>query len=367
MKKIVIDARMINNSGIGTYTKQLIAALSNSFELIIMGNKTLLQSNYNLKNISVIQYGSSIYSIREQFELPNKIPRCDIFISPHYNIPLLPVKAKKRIVIIHDVYHLAFYSTLSIKQKLYAKTLINSAVKICDSVVTVSNFSKSEIIKYTHAIESKISVINFGIDTAQFIRGNNSDEPQQTLSKYNLPKKFFLFVGNIKPHKNLYNLLLAFELFLKQNRNYKLVIAGKKEGLITQDNNVFNLINSNKNLKENVLFTGYISYKELSSLYKAADTLVFPSYYEGFGIPPLEAMLAGCPVIASNAASIPEVCGDAALYFDPFDYINICNKMLTIISYSEERKRLVKKGFENCKKFPFKDFSDKWNNLILCI
>ncbi len=358
---------MICNSGIGTYIQQLISAIRNSFELILLGDKTMLQSNYNLNNISVIQCSSKIYSSKEQIELSRKIPPCDLFISPHYNIPLLQIKAKKRLVIIHDVYHLAFYNTLSIKQKFYAKLLINSAVKISSRIVTVSNFSKSEIIKYTHAKESKISVIYFGIDTAQFIKGNNRDELKQAVSRYNLPENFFLFVGNIKPHKNLYNLLLAFKLFLEQNRNYKLVIVGKKEGLITQDNNIFKLINSNKNLRDNVLFTGYVDYKDLNYLYRAANALVFPSYYEGFGIPPLEAMLAGCPVIASNAASVPEVCGDAALYFDPVDYKSLYEKMLKIISDNKERERLIATGLENCKRFPFRDFSINWNELILCI
>ena len=363
MTKIVLDARMINHSGIGTYSRNLINAIK-KFPLSLLGDEKLLKHYSDEEAIKIIPAKSDIYSIKEQLELPVKIPRCDVFISPHYNIPIAPIKAKKRIVIIHDVYHLEFYDTLSLQQKLYAKFVINSAVNLSDVIVTVSEFSKSEILKHTNARERKIKIINFGINPEKFLQKINDEKLADVKQKFNLPEKFFLFVGNIKPHKNLFRLLEAFKLFLEKNNDYKLVIVGSKEGLRTADNSLNELLNNNEKLRSGVLFTGYVDNDELPLLYKLSYALVFPSLYEGFGIPPIEAMICGCPVISSNAASLPEACGDAALYIDPQNKNDISGKMLSIASDKELRESYIKKGYENVKRFSLERFTESWNNII---
>ncbi|WP_175403733.1 glycosyltransferase family 4 protein [Caminibacter mediatlanticus] len=355
MKHIIIDFRMHNASGIGTYIKNIVPFLLNNFDITLLAKSEELQ-NYNLKNkVKVIECNSNIYSIKEQFELFKKIPKCDVFWSPHYNIPVLPIKAKKRIVTIHDVYHLAFYDTLNLKQKLYAKFMINQAVSKSDIILTVSEFSKNEIIKYTNT-RKEIKVIYNAINFNKFKVINNNLEKLK--NKYSLPNEFILFVGNVKPHKNLKRLLLAIK-----DLDINLVFVGKKDGFITGDENIKKLITKN-NLKERIYFTGYVKDEDIPVIYNLAKLFVFPSLYEGFGIPPLEAQACGCPIIVSNVASLPEVCGDSALYCNPYDVNDIKEKIEVLLNNKQLREELIQKGFENIKRFSWEKSAKKIIDVI---
>jgi glycosyltransferase involved in cell wall biosynthesis len=369
MHKIVIDARMINNSGIGTYLQNMISNLTKNYELTLLGNKNELANFPSFKELEIIDFHNPIYSISEQFTAPEKISACDIFISPHYNIPIFPIKAKKRIVIIHDVYHLAFQEELSVAQKIYSKIMMKFAVRLSDRIITVSQFSKSEILKYLNIKESKINVVYFGFNATEFSK--NTAEFEIIKEKYKLTSPYFLFVGNIKPHKNLHNLLLAFNKIIQTNslvpevqNKLKLVVVGESKKLITSDQKFFELLKKKPTLSEKIIFTGFIEKEHLVSLYKNASALVFPSLYEGFGIPPLEAMACGCPVIASNTASIKEVCADSALYIDPQNENDIADKMTYIISEVKARDQLIEKGKANIKRFSIEKFSNNLNNVL---
>ncbi len=356
MKKIVVDARMIKSSGIGTYLQSMLPNLPGNYNPVLLGKTREIKALGLEREIEIINFTSPIYSLSEQLMFPVKIPGCDIFLSPHYNVPVLPVKAGKKIVIIHDVYHLAFYGRLTGLQKLYAKYMIRKAVKNSDSVITVSKFSKSEIVKYTGVDETKISVVYCGLNKDVFKDFYNGDY-SGLIQKYKLPDKFFLFVSNIKPHKNLYNLLAAFLEILEKDEKYKIVVVGEYKKLITADKDVFKLLDKSPKLKRNTVFTGYISRQELNALYRMAFALVFPSLYEGFGLPPLEAMICGCPVIAASTASIPEACGDAALYFDPYNVHDIKEKLELFINDESYMKVLTAKGRENIKRFSRENFA----------
>ncbi|HEU65018.1 MAG TPA: glycosyltransferase family 1 protein, partial [Chlamydiae bacterium] len=170
MKKICIDTRMIESAGIGTYLKSILKNLKakvlekEKFKIFLIVNskvkeKKLEDYKWLSKNFELIFLDAPIYSIKEQILLPFKIPKCDLFFSPHFNIPIFPIRAKKRLVTIHDVYHLAFFSKLKFLEKFYAKFVIRKAALQADKVLTVSNFSKSEILKYTKAKPDKIEVI----------------------------------------------------------------------------------------------------------------------------------------------------------------------------------------------------------------
>lgn len=369
MHKIVIDARVINNSGIGTYLQNVIPNLIKNYELILLGKPDDLKNFPWVGNVKIIDFNSPIYSLSEQFQMPAKIPECDIFLSPHYNIPIFPIRAKKRIVIIHDIYHLVFNRKLTLMQRLYSKIMMRLAVNLSDRIITISEFSKSEIQKYLNVKNSKISIVYFGFDADNFSK--QSSDFNTTKNKFNLPAKYILFVSNIKPHKNLYNLLLAFQKILKADaesdinwKNLKLVVVGESKKLVTSDKKSFELIDQNPDLKGKIIFTGFIKKEELVSLYKNASVFVFPSYYEGFGIPPLEAMVCGCPVAASNKASIPEVCGKAVLYINPDDINDIAEKTMKIISDANLRNQLIEKGKENVKRFSNEIFSNSLNETL---
>jgi glycosyltransferase involved in cell wall biosynthesis len=362
MNKIAVDTRMINNSGIGTYLQNIIPNLIKNYELILLGREKEINSFHWGKKVKIINFNSSIYSLTEQLIMPLKIPECDIFLSPHYNIPILPIKAKKRVVVIHDVYHLAYNIRLSLLKRLYSKFMVYSAVHLSDQVITSSQFSKSEILKYEKIKEAMISVIYFGFNFEEFSNLAYNFEPVQ--KKYNLPSKYFLFVGNIKPHKNLYNLLQAFRTILEKEMEIKLIVVGEYKKLITSDKKSFELLDENTLLKNNTIFTGFIGKEELVLLYKNASALVFPSFYEGFGIPPVEAMACGCPVISSNAASLPEACGDAALFINPDDINDISQKMVDILTNNELKNKLIGKGRENVKRFPIESLTGDLNKVL---
>lgn len=360
MLKIVIDARMINHSGIGTYMKNLLNVLVDDYQLILLGDANEIRKFVKSGNIQIIEFHSPIYSISEQLIYSLKIPNCDIFISPHYNIPLFPIRARKRIVIINDANHLAFYNLLTFTQKIYTKIMMNRAVNLSDKIIAISEFSKSEILKYLTVESDKIKVVYYGIDPEDI----NSELQKETKSFINIPEKYFLYVGNIKPHKNLVTLLKAFELILNFQKGYKLIIVGKKEGFITGDNEVFKLVQNNKTLSENIIFTGYIDNRELYNYYNKASIFIFPSLYEGFGIPPLEAMICSCPVIASDLTAIPEICGNAVLYINAMDPIDIAEKIKLLINDNSLREELVKNGKLQLSKFSLAKFSHNLKEVI---
>ena len=288
---LCIDCRMINHSGIGTYIRNLIPYFIEKYDTVLLGDPDEL-IGFNAKNI--ISLKSKIYSIAEQIELFRKVPKCELFWSPHYNIPLLPIMSNHRVVTIHDVYHLAFYNELSRKQKIYAKLVINAAVKLSDKVITVSTFSKNEIIKYTGCKPGVIAVVYNGVD--QFKKDTFNRDVNAV---YNLPLNYILFVGNVKPHKNLKVLLKAYLLLSDElKQQYKVVIVGKRDGFLTGDEELTRWINTHPEIQADIVFTGYVANDDMDVIYQNASLFVFPSVYEGFGLPPLEAMLNNCPVIA---------------------------------------------------------------------
>jgi glycosyltransferase involved in cell wall biosynthesis len=347
--RVIIDTRMINASGIGRYIKGILPFLIEKSEVILLGYTEELKNLPFSEEVQLIDMKSKIYSIREQIELSFKIPKCDIFWSPHYNIPVLPIRAKKRMVTIHDVYHLAFQHTLSLPQRIYAKFMINQALKRSDIVLTVSEFSKQEIIKYTGTLKD-IKVIYNGIEPYWYAK-----QPLPLSERDN----YILYVGNVKPHKNLVRALKAFSLI--KDTNIKFKIVGKREGFITVDKEVEKIA---QKLGNRVEFTGYVSDDELVELYRKAKIFLFPSLYEGFGLPPLEAMACGTPVVVSNTASLPEVCGDAAYYVNPYDVNDIAEGIEIVLNDDKLQKELIQKGLKMVKLFSWERSAKKIINII---
>lgn len=350
--KLTVDARMLNHSGIGTYIRNLLPGLSSSMSMhcIVGENGNTIISNFQPGKASKAAAG--IYSVKEQLQLPNLIAPCDVFWSPHYNIPVAPIAARRRLVTIHDVFHLAYYNQLSLKQKLYAKLVLSLAVRLSDTIITVSDFSKQEIIKYTGARPDKIQVIHNGVDAARF---QATLPPQQSAlirEKYKLPEKYILYTGLVKAHKNLQRLLQAYRLMLRKAnmQSFHLVLCGKYEGFITGNTDLPSYIAS-LGLEGKVTMAGYVDEEDLPHIYQMASLFVFPSLYEGFGFPPLEAMASQCPVVVSRAASLPEVCGDAAVYIDPYSVESITEGMLQVLSNPQLRDTLIQKGKERIKLF----------------
>ena len=335
---LAIDARMLSCSGIGTVIKNLLQPLSSP------PFKTTLISSVKSSSQPVRLNQAPIYSLQEQFSLPLSIPSCDLFWSPHYNIPLLPIRAKKRIVTIHDAYHLAHAHLLTAKEKLYAKIMFAQAVSRSDAVITDSEFSKSELCRFLSVPPEKIRVIYPGVDFKKFSKKKPVEEWKAVQRKYQLPSSFFLFVGNVKPHKNLRLLL---QTYREKDVELPLVIVGKIDGLRGKDSSI-DAIHHDTKLQGKVFLTGEVLDEEIPFFYQSAQGLLFPSLYEGFGLPPLEAMAAGCPVAVLSRASLPEVCGNSAYFFKDDCPDSVAEAMRDIVRDAPEWKE---KGREQVMRF----------------
>lgn len=309
--KIAVDARMIKMSGIGTYIQNL---MKNGCYDIALGRKEEIETVKN--DIQTIEFDAPIYGIKEQLKFPYKELRKqkpDVLHVPHYNVPIF--YRGKMVVTIHDLTHLVLPEFLPNKfAYLYAKFMIWIALKKATKVITVSQNTKSDILKMFKINPDKIEVIYNGVGE-EFVK-KEKQEIEYLYEKFNIPKnkKLIMYVGNLKPHKNLERLLEAYSkiedidstcllLVGKAFSNYN--VLGEKEKLLKIENRV--------------IHTGIVSQEELVDLYNLADLFVFPSLYEGFGIPILEALACGTPVICSNTSSMPEVGGDVVTYVNPLD------------------------------------------------
>lgn len=338
MIDLCIDARMAFSSGIGTYIRHIIPFLNQPpFRVLLLVDRLCEEW---CKEFEQVLFSPSVYSLKEQIALPLKIPRCDLFWSPHYNIPLLPIRARKRIATIHDACHLALGRYLSISERIYAKIVMGQALHRSDAVITVSHFSKNELHRYLGPPKKGLCVIPLAVKRDQFQAVKDPLERNRIRRKYQLPEKFFLYVGNVKAHKNLSGLLEAFERLSLPD--WGVVFVGKSSGF---RNSIPQLVGSQ------VFALGEIPNEDLAALYSLAEVFVFPSFYEGFGFPPLEAMSCGCPTVVSTAGSIPEVCGEASLYFRPDQPEEIAEAMRKVISDQTVKEKLIQKGFDKVQTY----------------
>lgn len=341
MREICIDSRMAFHSGIGTYIRNLLPYFKNAFTgLRVIAPTQLMNEWPELQRYDLIPIKAPLYSIHEQLELPFLIPSCDVYISPHYNIPLFPIRAKKRVTTIHDVCHLAYQDSLSWIKRCYAKIMIKSAATLSDHVITGSRFSRDEIIKHTKIDPSKISSIHYGVNQQLF-------SSISTQISHPLPENFFLFVSTLSPHKNVTRLLRAWHCVIQKYPDWQLVLAGKA----VKNKDYLQVFDEYSNLREHVKFLGFVDDQQLLHIYQKAKAMIYPSLYEGFGLPPLEAMAAGCPTMVSTAASIPEICGDASLYFNPLNEEDIAQKMCSLIETPSLRHSLIDRGKERIDQF----------------
>jgi glycosyltransferase involved in cell wall biosynthesis len=331
---LCVDARMAHSGGIGTCIRHLAPLLNHPpFRVILLVNQV---GESWCKGIEQIAFSIPIYSLQEQLLFPFKIPRCDLFWSPHYNVPLFPIRAKKRAVTIHDLCHLTPYCSASQLQKAIARQILQQAINRSQCVITGSQFSKKEL-NSTFQNTTNIKVIPHGVDQTHYL-------PQKRPLP-GLPKRFVLFVGTGKPHKNREGLIRAFsEAALPE---LHLVLIGKP--YIKQDR-ILTLLEVSNDL--------------LPAFYSTAELLVFPSFYEGFGLPPLEAMSCGCPTIVSRIASLPEICGDASFYINPESSEELTEALIMLISNQKKREALISKGFERAKLFSWNSAAALYGDLF---
>ena len=316
-------------------------------------------------NFNVIEVNGGPYPTWEQIALPAaaKKYKCDILHSTSNTAPLL--SRIPQIVTLHDIIYLESLNLLggsaTSYQKfgnLYRRIIVPLAVKKSLKVVTVSEFERKRISEFMGLKQNLISIYNGVGDHFKVI--TDKDILAKTQDKYKLPNKFIFFLGNTDPKKNTPNVLRAFAQFNKNSvEKYTLVMLDFEENALQQ---ILNSIGY-PNMREQIMLIGYVPNIELPNVINLCSAFLYPSLRESFGIPILEGMACGIPVITSNTSSMPEVAGDAALLIDPYDYKSISLAIEEILSNDSLRASLVKKGLERASKFSWLQMAK--NYLIL--
>lgn len=359
--RIGIDARGVNKklTGIGRFGVNLIKELSNidnSNEYIIYKNPSMPQILPESRNFTEKIVEFPMYSLKEQFVFSNilKKDNLDVFHSLHNMLPVSYPGAS--IVTIHDIMAIAFlwfYKALPpVKKHLtfyYFKLFIRLSAIKAKKIIVPSRYTKNDVIKCLNLNEKKISICTCAVDNAFFFIDTTSK--QQLFAKYQIKLPYFLYASNFKPYKNLKNLILAYEILNKKEKTLPgLVMVGQDD----QHEKPLREFVKKLGLSEKVIFTGYVGTNELSLLMNQALFFVFPSIYEGFGLPVLEAMACGTPVITSNVTSLPEVAGDAALLVNPYEPQAIADGIEKLIADNKFRIGLINKGTDRVKLFSWK-------------
>lgn len=360
--RIGIDARAIyrNLDGIGRYSLNLIKALAKidrKNEYVIFRNRLFNETIVNSPNFREVRIGFPSLSLRTGFFLGHLVKKenVDIFHSLFFIAPLWGID--NLVVTVHDLMALnfpGFFSGRNFLASKYAylfhKYMIPRAVSLSKKLIAVSNNTRVDLERSFDLDAYRVSVIHEAADPIfQKIEDTETLETYRRKSALGgLPENFILYVGNTKPYKNILTLLKAFKLFKAAlDTDYSLVIAGKKDRF---HQTTFQTAKE-LGLLPHIKFVDNFMEKELPLLYNLAKLFVFPSYYEGFGLPPLEAISCGTPVIASNRASLPEVLGESAILIEPDDAEGFAKAMKDVLTDEDLRKQMSQKGIKQSKKF----------------
>ncbi|CDF57225.1 glycosyltransferase family 4 protein [Thermobrachium celere] len=357
--KIGIDARAARwyrGTGIGTYTYQLIY---NICRLDKINNYTFFLPNENNSDLDIpsnikvnIIDDRSKDTFWEDVYIPNVISNTgiDVYLVPQNGIGLPSEKMCKFFITLHDVIPYKMPETVGPQYlDIYLKE-VPQIIKRIDGIITVSNFSKKDISETLGFPEDKIYVTYLAAE--EFYVPMDKEVCKNFVKRnYGIDEEFILYVGGFSPRKNIKGLIQAFALLKeKYKKPIKLVILGKK-GRSYYD---YRDLSYKLNLKDDVIFTGYVPVEELPIFYNAAKIFVYPSFYEGFGLPPLEAMACGTPTIASNKTSIPEILGEDTLYINPYDVDDIKEKMLLLLNDETLYFKMVLKSLKRSSMYSWK-------------
>lgn len=344
-QSLIVNARFLTQPVTGV--QRFAIEISLRLKKLIPGVVFISPKNILHKEIAAVlqveEFGKFTSHLWEQVELPLYLKKrgSPLLLNLSNTAPLLHTK---NVVCIHDVSFLVNPEWFSKTFSSFYSFLIPKVARGAKKVLTVSEYSKESLVNFLRIPEAAVEVVYNAVSEDLF----NNTEPAQP----NKVGDYVLAVGSLDPRKNLKKLILAFNTC--KLADTKLVIAGAASKIFNDDE-LQHLVHSN----ENIVLTGYLTDEELKHVYQHAKLFVYPSLFEGFGIPPLEAMRCGCATVVSDAASLPEVCGDASYYVDPHSMEEIATAITQLMGDNDLRSSLIRKGFERSKFFSWEKSSEK--------
>ncbi len=371
MKKIVINGLQYKqqSSGIGVLSYQLFGNLIKYLhkdipvEVLLLndspdfsfdnGHTKIIRSKYQKKqNIKRNLFQSLVMGQRHCKD--------SILLTTDSKIPFFLPKSCSVVSVITDMALFRMPGVYKSSRVFYWKLQYGYLKKKTVKYIAISEFTKKELMRTLNIPEEKIEVI-YCSTKEDFQNQNNQEKLKFVKDKYQLPENYFLFVGNFNPRKNIERMIKAFDLYKKEEKqgDHKLVIVGETGWKFKQQETLQNTKHRN-----HILFIGYVDDEDMSTVYTMAEAFLFPTLYEGFGIPVVEAQKCRVPVITSNLSALPEVSGEGAIYVDPYDIEAIKEAMIEVHFKKEE---LIEKGIQNSRRFSWSDSAKKLETIISSI
>ena len=353
--RIAIDARMISSDsmhGIARYVYELLKCLQTRaqdlhFSVLVNEQSPLTELTWP-SHMTLVPTRGSWMSLTQQWELPRLLKQLniDLFHAPSFMAPL--VCPCRLVMTIHDLNHLVLPQFYTPFHQFYYQVFVRSCIKRSDYILTVSQFSKEEIVRNLEIDEAKVSVTYNGVSEL-YQPVTDQEHLAYIRDIYELPERFIFCLSNNKPHKNVHQLVRA---YCYANIDIPLVLACPVDRSLIR-------IAENYGKKHLVYFAKFIEEDHLPSVYSMTHLFVYPSTYEGFGLPPLEALSCGAPVVVARSSSLPEVVGDHAIFANPFDYQDIAAALETGVYNEGIREELKAGGRSHAKKFSWETMTDQ--------
>lgn len=360
--KIAIDARMIRPGsmhGIARYVYQLLEGLAkldvdHEFFVLVNEGTPLAEADWP-DQITLVYLKSNWISLREQSEIPKVLKRvgAELFHAPSFVAPMfVPCKM---IMTIHDLNHMVLPQFYTPFHQFYYQIIVRASIRRSESVLTVSQFSKNEIVRTLGLDAGKIFVTYNGV-SKNYQPINDREYLKYVRDLYCLPDQFILCVSNNKPHKNVHQLVRA---YCFSNIDIPLVLACPADSSLIRLTESFGK-------KHQVYFTQFVQEEHLPAFYSMTELFVYPSTYEGFGLPPLEALACGTPVVVSHSSSLPEVVGKHAIFADPYDYRDIAVALERGIGDKKLRENLIRSGLQHAAHFSWEKMTRQTLEVYEC-
>lgn len=367
--KIGIDSRLLERkmTGIGRYLLNILNYLpecdsQNDYYLFSYGGLHQYKRD-KIKSISTINFTPQgiLQKIISPFWLTFILPRflnrynIDLYFSPNHFLPLQKIRAKS-IIVVHDIFHKINKNYHPLYYRIYVDLFLPRAIKNSDLIITISESSKKDIIHFYNVPAEKIKVIYPAAEAIFQPRELSEEEKTKIKEKYNLPDKFILYAGVIGERKNIRGLIKIADL-IKDKTKIPIILFGRKE-----HRGEIYLKEIKK--RENIQYKGFIESNDLPFIYNLAVIFLFPSFYEGFGFPVLEAMQSGLPVAASNTSSLPEVMGEAGIMHNPKDCEGFVKDIIKLLEDNDFYDKIRRQGIEQAKNFSWENTTKETVNVF---